>query len=65
MMIFMTRCISMPMILNGKECIYTVTARLDKWFYMKFSARRINMHMSLNGREHMHISIRLVLHMIK
>jgi hypothetical protein len=31
---------------------------------MEFSASRINMPMSLNGREHMHISIRLVLHMI-
>jgi len=45
--------------------MYIVTARLDKWFYMKFSARCINIHMSLNGREHMHISVRLVLHMIK
>jgi hypothetical protein len=60
----MTRCISMLTSLNGAKRMYIVTARLHKRFYMVFSARRINIPMSLNGREHMSISIQLVLHII-
>jgi hypothetical protein len=54
----------MPTSLNGTKRMYIVTARLHKRFDMIFSARRINMHISLNGKKHMHISIRVVLHMI-
>jgi hypothetical protein len=53
--VFMARCISMPLSLNGIEHMYTVTARLHRMYYMKFHARRINMLMSLNGIEHMYI----------
>jgi hypothetical protein len=52
--VFMARCISMPMSLNGTEYMHTVTARLHGMFYMKFHARLINMPMSLNGTKHMY-----------
>jgi hypothetical protein len=53
--VFMTRCISMPMNLNGTEHIYTVITRLHGMFYMEFHVGRINMLMSLNATKYMYI----------
>jgi hypothetical protein len=43
--------------------MYTVTARLHIMFYTEFHARHIDMPMSLNGTEHMHMVTNRV-HMI-
>jgi hypothetical protein len=46
---FHARCISMYMILNRTEHMYTVTTSLHKMIYVVLLAKRINMLISLSG----------------